>query len=93
MSDFYSGTVLAFLGILATVQGWLLKQLWVTKPNFQEMHETIEKQIQRATAEDLLSDQMMLEGIKVELKNLNKTRDEDHALLLEIYRMMGGGQR
>ena len=81
--------VIFTLGLIAAVMSWFARQLWGSKPSFHDMDEAFQVRFDRFRAEDIANDTLMLEGIRSELRTLNKFRDEDHLLLLEIYRTIG----
>jgi hypothetical protein len=53
-----------------------------------QVAKAIEIEIDRATAMDKESDTAMLESIRTEIRQIREIRNEDHQLLLEIYRMV-----
>lgn len=82
--------VILTLSLVGALYGWAFKQLWNSKPSYKEMVERLEREIDKASSNDIAADAIMLEAIRVEIRAIKEIRNEDHQLLLEIYRMVRG---
>lgn len=81
-------SIMFLLSIVTTILSWLMRQLWYTKPNFNEMNTELNKRFTQFALEDLERDKLLLSSIETKLDNLKEIRGEDHVVLMNIQALL-----